>query len=199
MLPLLLLAADPQSAVEAERAFNRAAQTEGQWTAFRATSTADAIWFIPQPTKVHESLPPKDPPIAVQWWPAESYVSCDGSMAVNTGPWVRPSSVGYFTTVWVRQGDGQLKWTLDHGDVLAAPRAMPDSPKVRIASCKGKPAIVARVAEAGDAKSGAGVSSDATLKYHWTVAADGGRVFEAELWDGRKWVRVVRDEIAAAK
>ena len=71
-LALLLLAADPESPVDAERAFNRAAQTEGQWTAFRAFMADGATVFTPQPVKASDALPNKNPPIAVQWWPAES-------------------------------------------------------------------------------------------------------------------------------
>jgi len=96
---LLLLQAAAQTAVDAERAFYRAAQTEGQWKAFREFSTPDAVVFTPHPAKAHEVLPTREPAIAVQWWPAESYVSCDGKLAVNTGPWVRPNGSGYFTTV----------------------------------------------------------------------------------------------------
>ncbi len=55
------------------------------------------MMFVPQPVKAQDWLKDrKDPPIAVQWWPAESYVSCDGTAAVNTGPWVRPKGVGLF-------------------------------------------------------------------------------------------------------
>ncbi len=82
--------------------------------------------FLPQAGSAQEFLKDKaDPPTAVFWWPGRSYVSCDGNTAVNTGPWVRQwgKSVGYFTTVWQRQADGSWKWVLDHGDVLATPRA----------------------------------------------------------------------------
>ena len=82
MLAALLLA-QAGTAVEAERDFNRLAQTEGQWTAFRRYATGDAVMFVPKPGNAQAFLKArKDPPIAVQWWPAESYVSCDGSVAV---------------------------------------------------------------------------------------------------------------------
>ena len=82
--------------------------------------------FIPQPSNAH-AFPqgPQGPAGAVFWWPGRSFVSCDGRLAVNTGPWVREwgKSVGYFTTVWQRQRDGSWQWIYDGGDALKAPRA----------------------------------------------------------------------------
>jgi ketosteroid isomerase-like protein len=198
MLLALLLAADaPQTAAEAEHAFYRAAQTEGQWTAFRRFAAEDALMFTPQPVKTHELLADaKDPPIAVQWWAAESFVSCDGTMAVNTGPWVRPKASGYFTTVWRREPDGEWKWRLDHGDALAAPRPAGDKPRTERASCRGKPdALPVEKAESG--MIGAGTSPDGTLHYQWYVAPDGERAFNAWLWNGEEMVPVVDDRVAA--
>lgn len=198
LLPLMLLAAGPETAVEAERAFNRAAQTGGQWAAFRDFSTPDAIWFTPQPAKVHDTLPDKEPAIPVQWWPAESYVSCDGSMAVNTGPWVRPKGDGYFTTVWVRHSDGRYKWVYDGGDALATPRPLPEEPRVRRASCAGKPVRPKLLPTPGMVHR-YGQSVDGTLGYYWVVKPDGARTFVANLWNGKDWdLEVIRDDIAAA-
>lgn len=198
MLPLLLLAADPETAIDAERAFYRAAQIGGQWTAFRKFMTPDATLFVPQPARAEEVLPKKDPPIAVQWWPAESYVSCDGSVAVNTGPWVRPKGNGYFTTVWERQKDGHYKWSVDGGDELAAPRALPESPRVRRASCRSlRGKAVGVMFGTDEAKRGQGVSHDGTLVWAWKVKPDGARTFTAKLWNGRTFDTVVHDEIAA--
>lgn len=114
-----------QSAVDAERAFAADAHKLGQWTAFRKWAADDALIFVPQPVNAQKWLKDrKDPPVAVFWWPGRSYVSCDGSHAVNTGPWVREwgKSVGYFTTVWQRQSDGGWKWTYDAGDALGSQR-----------------------------------------------------------------------------
>ncbi len=197
LLPLLLAAAAPQTAVEAEQAFNRAAQTEGQWTAFRRFSTADSVMFNPQPVKTHALLAEaRDPPIAVQWFPAESYVSCDGTMAVNTGPWVRPKAAGYFTTVWVRQADGGWKWVMDGGDALEKPIAAGEKARVETASCKGKPHALP-VEKAGTGTTGSGTSPDGTLHYQWHVAPDGERAFNAWLWNGREMAPVVEDRVAA--
>ncbi|MDF7776984.1 hypothetical protein P1X14_17135 [Sphingomonas sp. AOB5] len=198
LLALMLFAAqDPETAVEAERAFNRSAQTEGQWTAFRKYSTPDAVIFTPQPVKAHEALPKADPKITVQWWPAQSYVSCDGTMAVNTGPWVRPKGVGYFTTVWARQDDGHYKWVYDGGDALTTPRALPEKPQVRTASCSGKPTEVLALTSPSFT-SGGGQSEDGSLVYHWIVTPEGARRLDVHLWNGQKFDVVLTDRIAAA-
>ncbi len=198
MLALLLLATGPETAIDAERAFNRAAQKDGQWTAFREFMADDAVVFTPQPTKAKEALPDKDPPIAVQWWPAESYVSCDGTMAVNTGSWVRPNAVGYFTTLWVRGSDSHYKWLVDHGDALTVARPLPERPKVRTAACqlpKGAISLLSAVRE----KSDSGRSADYSLFWQWSVSPDGARTFEAWLWNGQSYEVVVLDEVAAPK
>ena len=197
MLALLLLAADPGgTAVDAENAFRQAAQAEGQWTAFRKFATDDAIVFLPQPEKAQQALPTQNPPVAVQWWPAESYVACDGTTAVNTGPWVRPKARGYFTTVWHKRDSG-WKWSLDHGDELATPRALPAKAQVRTASCKPiTEPTVTPVGMPGD-KSGDGESPDGTLRWHWNVTPAGAREFDAWIWDGATFVSVVSDKVAA--
>jgi hypothetical protein len=201
LLPMAMAAApDPETAVDAERAFNRAAQTEGQWTAFRRFMTDDAVIFTPQPTRAKDALPEKNPPIAVQWWPAESYVSCDGTMAVNTGPWVRPKANGYFTTVWERQADGHYKWSVDGGDALATPRALPERPRARRASCNHKqlPSLT-WIIPTGGGQSADSQSRDGSLRWFWQVRPNGARAFFVELWDGRNFVEVLRNEIAAAQ
>lgn len=198
---LLLAAQDPETAVDAERAFNRAAQTQGQWKAFRQFMTDDAVVFTPQPEKAKDALPTQEPKIAVQWWPAESYVSCDGSMAVNTGPWVRPKGVGYFTTVWVRQADGHFKWEMDGGDTLATPRVLPEQPKVRHGDCRGKaqPFYAGTVSRDPQDKQGSGMSSDRSLAWSWIVKPDGSRTFTAWLWVRHHYVVVVDNQVAAPR
>jgi hypothetical protein len=139
ILALLLAAAAPQTAVDAERAFADMAQTEGQWTAFRAFAAPDAIMFVPEAGNAQAWLKDKsDPPQSVMWWPGRSWVSCDGSLAVNTGPWVRAggTSSGTFTTVWKRQGDGGWKWLLDHGRTTPRPVPIGDVVKVARPVCR---------------------------------------------------------------
>ena len=196
LLALALQAAAPQTAVDAERAFNAAAQAKGQWTAFREFAAPEAIVFTPQPEKAETALPTKNPPIAVQWWPAESFVSCDDSAAVNTGPWVRPKAGGYFTTVWVRESGGAWKWALDHGDALSKPRAWPEKVKVRRAACGAAPGVGTEAPDP-DETAGGGNSTDHTLSWYWSVDRVGGRNFVVQLWNGHAYERVLRNDVAA--
>ncbi|CUS45181.1 MAG: hypothetical protein V4610_16810 [Pseudomonadota bacterium] len=194
-----LAAAVPQTAADTERAFAGAAQSEGQWAAFRRFATEDAVMFTPRPVKAQAFLKDrKDPPATLMWWAADSYVSCDGALAVNTGPWARPKgdAFGYFSTIWQRQPDGGWKWTMDGGDDLAMPRPAGDTPKIRHASCKGSPSTVAAV-RYRDGESAEGQSEDRTLAWRWHVAPDGARTFDVWLWDGRAMKPVIADRIAA--
>ena len=218
MLTLLLAAAalpiavgtPVRSAVEAERAFARDAQRHGQWTAFRKYADLDAVMFTPQVVWAHEFLDGrKDPPVSVRWSPAQSYSSCDGRIAVNTGPWVRDGgkTVGYFTTVWQREKRRWL-WVYDGGDTLKTPRATPKNPFVRKASCKGKPtkpplltlpATSKRRGKSPPSDYGVGRSADGTLAWDWKVDAKGARQFRTFLWNGARFEQVVHDQIAASE
>ena len=199
---LLLAAAQPATtAIDAERAFVADAQKLGQWTAFRKWATADAIMFLPQAGSAQQWLKDKkDPPVPVFWWPGRSYVSCDGNTAINTGPWVRQwgKSVGYFTTVWRRQADGNWKWTLDHGDVLAKARAEGGDIKPHQASCT-KPvrAPTPKVGLTKGGSSGGGQSADGSLVWRWFVRSDGSRTFEALTWNGKSWDSAISDNVKA--
>ena len=138
-----------------------------------------------------------DPQHSVRWQPTVSYASCDGKVAVNTGNWQRhDGSVGYFTTVWTTQPNGAWKWTVDHGDVLAEPRAAPVVPATVRAQCTGKPGPPPRIAyRAGP--SGYGTSPDGTLAWEWHSL--GTRDVDAWLWDGARFVQVIADSVAAPK
>ncbi|KRC82688.1 hypothetical protein ASE13_00925 [Sphingomonas sp. Root241] len=201
LLALALQAAAPQTAVEAERAFDRAASERGQWTAFREFAANDAVMFVPQQTNAQVWLKDRrDPPRPVRWQPIESYVSCDGNVAVNTGGWARPDgSVGYFTTLWFRQSNGAWKWTMDHGDVLAKPRPTVQQPKVRRATCSTKPPEIAFDTCRGRwNRCRAEQSRDRSLAWHWRVETNGARHFDARIWNGRTFETVIEDNVTAA-
>ena len=191
----------PHTAIEAARAVVADAQATGQWTAFRAWSTPDALMFTPQPVKAHDFLKGRsDPPASVYWWPGRSYVSCDGKVAISTGPWVRGfgKSVGYFTTIWVRQADDGWKWTYDAGDELKIPRAEGGDIKPMAAACPTLPLAPPPQPEMpADVKFATGSSADGTLSWTWTVEADDKRRFVAQLWDGRERRTVIDDQVAA--
>ena len=196
MILAMALAAATSGAADAERAFASAAQ-KGQWAAFRAFAAEDAVMFVPKPVNAQTWLKDRpDPVYAVSWWAADSFVACNGAAAVNTGPWMRPRSVGYFSTVWLRQADGGWKWTIDSGDGLAAARPAGDAPKIHHASCKGSPGTVAAV-RYRDGETGEGQSEDRTLAWRWHVAPDGARSFDAWMWDGHRMQNIIADRIAA--
>ena len=207
ILPLLFAAqaatAAPMTAIDAERAFAADAQVLGQWTAFRKWASAAAVMFTPRVTGAQGFLAPlKDPPRAVFWWPGRSYVSCDGTLAVNTGPWVRGygKSVGYFTTVWQRQKDGGWKWIYDAGDELPTARAEGGDIRPVIAACN-QPVRLPKppATHIGIGSTAAtGQSDDSTLRYSWLSRTDGSREFRAWLWDGKAMNEVVFDWVAAA-
>ncbi|MDT9599463.1 hypothetical protein [Sphingosinicella rhizophila] len=180
--------AAPPTAVAAERAFAANAQTQGQWTAFRTFAADEAVMFTPEPVNAQTWLAGReDPPQAVMWWPARSFMSCDGTMAVNTGAWLRAggTAAGYFTTVWSKRQDGSWKWLLDHGDGLAKPRPAGDRVRVRKARC-GAP-------RPGQASPGIRWSADGSLSWAWQVAPDGTRRVTVSLWNGRRHEPVIDD------
>ena len=204
IIALMLAAAAPPSAIEAERAFAADAQKNGQWTAFRKYAAPDALMFVPQPTNAQAWLRgKKDPPFSVFWWPGRSYVSCDGALAINTGPWVRGfgKSVGYFTTVWKRRPGGGWTWIYDGGDELKFARDEGGDIKPVIAACgKRPPAPALPVPPAAFGKplrTGSGTSPDRTLVWSWAVDPAGARRFVAQLWDGKAWQPVIDDKVEA--
>ncbi|MBD3730873.1 MAG: hypothetical protein IE933_14330 [Sphingomonadales bacterium] len=132
--------ANPGEVVATELAFARAAQDEGQWTAFADYATKDAVMFVPEPVNAQEWLKKRaNPEQAVKWQPHKVWSSCDGSLAVTKGAWQRPDgSVGYFTTVWERQKKGEYRWVLDRGDALQTPLPEPEMIAAEVATCNGK-------------------------------------------------------------
>jgi hypothetical protein len=202
MIPLLLITAASgmasPSVVDAERSYAQMAQSMGQWTAFRTTAAPQAIIFVPDPVNAATWLRGKtDPQVAVKWQPAEAFVACDGKTAATTGPWQRPTSSGYFTTIWSRS-DGKWQWALDFGDALEkTPGPAPTRVPVRRASCAAvgaaKPPLPSHAA-----KSGAGSSEDHSLQWLWQVEADGARHLLVFLWNGKMFKTVIDKTITAA-
>ncbi|MEQ9661705.1 MAG: hypothetical protein RLN87_04055 [Parasphingopyxis sp.] len=203
-LAALLLAgsAEHDAAAEviaAERAFAEAAQTDGQWTAFRRFARGDAVMFAPNVGFASEILDGlSDPPISVRWWPARTFISCDGTMAVNTGPWVRPGNrVGYFVTVWARQADGSWRWTLDDGADLDMPVAAGEQPTVRRAACDGEFRRFRTGAPAGAYIPTHGSSVDQTLRWRWERERGGGSVLTVTMFNGDEFETVIEHRTPA--
>ena len=193
------------SAVDAERAFSRDAQRNGQWAALRAYADRDAVVFTPQAVWARDFVKRrKDAATPITWSPNASYVSCDGRMAVNTGPWQdrQDRQAGFFTTVW-EQENGRWRW-LSHGrHMLGRPVAMRPSPIVRRGSCHGRapgpplmrPPPIKRAAGATPDDFGRGYSSDRTLGWDWRVGPNGVRHFRTFLWTGRRYTLALEQTI----
>ncbi len=192
---LLLAAAVPQNPLEAERAFVADAKAIGQWTAFRKWAASDAIFLPPEGT-VHDALKDaKDPPVAVDWWPTASFLSCDGKVGANTGGALWPGGRhSYFSTIWARQPGGEWRYKLDHGEDLTEPRVRPggDGPAIRRASCDNKPRGLIQPRVKGT-RQGSGTSPDKTLGWSWTVEGDGAVRFFVHLWTGTTYEPVISD------
>jgi len=199
---LLLIAAAAPTAIDAERAFAADAQSAGKWTAFRKWADKDALMFIPQAVPAQQFLMDrKDPPKSVRWWPAHSFVSCDGGAAVNTGPWIGTNNRhGYFTTVWERSR-GQWHWTYDGGDVVSGPLPQQSDAKVHRASCSsGKlPGAtfspLAKHSSASAKDTGRGQSADRTLGWEWKIDKKGARKFRVYQWNGLRYAQVLYNDI----
>ena len=210
MITALLIAAAPvPTAVDAEYAFARDAQRMGQWTAFRKYADPDAVMFDPQAVWVRDLLKDaKDPPKSVRWWPAHSWVSCDGRTAVNTGPWIRPdNSHGYFTTVWQRTGR-EWRWVYDGGDVQKGPLPKVPKPRVHRATCRGKapgapiiapPPLTSKQARTTPEDNGRGQSADRTLGWDWKVEKDGARRFRVFMWNGLRYAQALYNDVPPPK
>jgi len=206
MIVALLLASAPIStAVDAELAFSRDAQRIGQWTAFRKWADRDAVVFTPQAAWVRDAVPAKDPPKAISWRPAHSFVSCDGRTAVNTGLWRDPSGKpgGYFTTIWQRE-KGQWRWVYDGGEPLRGPAPAATKVQVHRSTCGAKapgapipppPPLTAKQARTSPNDNGRGESADKTLGWDWKVDKKGGRKLRVYQWAGDHYAQVLFNDV----
>lgn len=190
----ILLAFSVQSSgpglVEAERHFAALAQEIGQWRAFEQTAASDAVILTPEPVRALDWLKGrKDPPKSANWQPAAAYLSCDRSTGATIGPWQRPSSVGYFATVWSRES-GEWRWKVDMGDALKSSWAIPKGRiKIRRASCsKANATLLPKISDVG--RHADGSSPDRSLVWRWE--ADEGRTrIVVFLWNGRSYDAVI--------
>lgn len=190
--------ADAAKVVATELAFARLAQEKGQWTAFAEFAADDAVMFVPEPVNAKDWLrKQRNPAQAVRWQPHQVWSSCDGSLAVAKGAWQRPDgSVGYFTTVWQRQENGEYRWVMDQGDVLAAPLEAPEMIGAAAADCGSAPSPVVMSGRGGNVST-EGRSDDGTLYWIVTVRPDGSRSLLVKLWRGGDMGNVLSEEVAA--
>src|SRR5207253_4489995 len=173
--------------------------------AFRKWADRDAVVFTPQGAWAQQVLPKKNPPKAIRWRPAHSFVACDGRTAVNTGPWweVDGTPGGYFTTVWQRSGR-QWRWVYDGGGPLEGPAPAATQPQIHRASCAARapgapiippPPLTAKQARTTPRDNGRGQSADKTLGWDWQVDAKGGRTLRVYLWTGSHYAQVLHNQI----
>ncbi len=158
----------------AERAFARRAQVEGQWKAFRLTAAPDAIMFVPDAKPVAKALiGVSEPAVPVMWWPGTIASSCDGTLGLSTGPWVRAASggLGTFSTIW-RQTPTGYRWELDQG--RQTPRLVPagSTPSVIAPVCAGGQAAAAAARAVDYEKLAASVAARAGIDGAAAFAAD---------------------------
>jgi hypothetical protein len=208
IIALLLAAAPLPTAVDAEVAFARDAQRIGQWTAFRKWADRDAVMFTPQAVWAQNFLKGrKDPPQAIRWRPAHSFVSCDGRTAVNTGPWFTADGkpAGYFTTVWQRKGS-TWRWAYDGGGPLTGGAQPAGKPQAHRASCRTKapgapiippPRLTEKQARKTPDDTGRGQSADKSLGWDWTVDKTGARRLRVYQWNGLRYAQVLYNEVPA--
>ena len=210
MIAALLLASAPvATAVDAEHAFASDAKRIGQWSAFRKWADRDSVMFTPQAVWARTFLKPlKNPPRAISWRPADSFVSCDGRIAVNTGPWFTQDGTlgGYFTTVWQETSAG-WRWVYDGGGPASGPHAKGKT-RVHAASCRGKapgapiippPPLSPKQALTTPEDNGRGQSADKTLGWDWRVEKSGRRQFRVYQWNGTRYAEVLHNDVPAAK
>lgn len=209
MLALAIALAAATPVAEAERDFAARAARDGQWTAFRATATPDAVMFVPQKVVALDWLKGRaDPKRAVAWVPEVTATSCDGGLAASMGPYRSArGDTGKFATLWRRQADGGWRWQLDQGGPAASAPAL-EAVQLRAltASCAGIAAVKAMDVAAMNAAVGdpagavdaalllSGASADATLQ--WAVRGDdkGHRRMVVWLWDGTRLAEVMRQD-----
>lgn len=187
--------AEPSKVVATELAFARAAQEDGQWTAFREYAADGALIF--GRNGAIEAKPwlrnQEDPAQAVAWQPHRLWSSCDGSVAVTQGAFQDPDGqVGIFNTVWQRQRDGDYKYIFDFGFPQDAAPDAPELIQTEVASC-------ARDIDVGEPDSAIPLrtSRDTSLAWGFQTVGEGERHYVVWLATEDGWEQVVNIALEA--
>ena len=123
---------DRRAIMEADRAFNRAAQQrrgEG-WAEFFADNTMWPIRLAPSgastsATRERSMQMWSDPNFRLEWEPIYADVAASGDLGYTIGKWTRmgkdstgaqTTARGTYLTVWRKQADGSWKVVADTGD-----------------------------------------------------------------------------------
>ena len=166
--------------VEAERAFARAARTDGVNAAFLRYSAPDGLVFQPDPVPAKQGLAARPlPPVPLDWWPVYAGIARSGDLGFTTGPFVAGSGErqghGWYLTIWKRQADGSWRWVLDHGPPTREPAPCgPETPVAALPAGRrsAKAAAMAGV-RAAEARLAAALAADARAALPRFLAADG--------------------------
>lgn len=177
--------ANPGKVVATELAFARAAQDDGQWTAFADYAANDATLFVPAPVNAREWLKNRaDPARSVTWQPHQIWSSCDGSLAISQGAAQWPDgSDSEFVTVWRRQRDGSYLWQANIAQELDQPLEAPDFVSTEVANCA-EPVPADQRTVSSERPAVMGQSDDGSLQYA-IHTMQGGSTVTLLLWDGK--------------
>ena len=206
-------AAQPSLIVAREVEYARAAREDGQWTAFRAFATDDAVLHGPiGPVAAKAWLAAQEnPEEAVKWGARTVVMSCDGRLAISQGRFLDPEGfVGTYVTVWERETlDDEYQWSYDVGahDEPQPAQEQVDEDVVVVTGIERISGLVATcprdgmvppppLAPAGDASRAVEVSGDGTLRWMWEHRPDGTRHVRADYYTGGGWETVVDDTFA---
>ena len=205
--------ANSSAVLVADIAFARAAQADGQWTAFRETAAPDAVTLIAGPALALDWLKDRaDPPQATKWDAKRLFMACDGRTGAASGVLNFPDGqVGSYTTIWQnlekpRAKKPKWRWVFNHGSSTPAPASDSDMISSRTAVCTGEPKKLLDGVPMGPlakgepiatpTASGARASADGTMVWRWDVHSDGSRTVTIDLWNGSAFDTIVRDEVA---
>jgi len=208
---------DPGRVAAADFAFAKMAREEGTWTAFRAYADGDAVMDVPGGfAPVSEVLAGlEDPAEPIRWAPTDVWSSCDGTLAVSLGRFIRPNGlVGDYVTVWELQSDNSYQWIYDTGtpdDPQPVPDAGEELPDNAIV-VEGMTAIEGRIADCQPAEgqsalplavtgnaTRASTSRDSSLTWQSSLNNDGSRHMRAYYLRDGGWQQVVDLEIPAGE
>lgn len=208
---------DPGRVAAADFAFAKMAREEGNWTAFRAYAADDAVMDAPAGFAPASELLSglEDPPEPIRWAPTDVWSSCDGTLAVTLGRFVRSNGVvGDYVTVWELQRDNSYKWIYDTGtpdDPQPVPEpdeALPEDAIVvegmtsitgRIADCQPDAGQSALPLAVTGVATRASTSDDSSLTWQSTLQADGARTVRVHYLRDGGWEQVVALAIPAGE
>jgi ketosteroid isomerase-like protein len=143
LLPALLLSIavdasaqtdlDVAAIVDAERAFAADVAEMGMRDGTLRHLMEESVVFRPLPVAARGWYAAQDTPdFLLQWQPWFAELAASGDFGWSLGPWrsstleegLRPDGHGFYTTVWMKDADGEWKVLVDHGvSVESAPTA----------------------------------------------------------------------------